>query len=400
MTLLAIASGVVVAATEAGTVLRNQAEVSYFDPINGEVIVMRSNLSQVVVAPWRAVTLDTDNQATVAAGQPVNLPHVISNNGNVADRFSITVNNLTGDNGDLINPVVYLDVNGNGQADAGEPELLETAELKPGESVALVVTGSVPAGQNPDDELRLEVSATSLEDSAITDVRQDVITVSRGAFLNITKSASQSCEAPLQAGQNLDYRISFTNNGSAAPQARTVLVNGAPYEGVLVEDEIPGNVSLRPSSVTNVSPVQSFPVVHRAGDAEDQWISYAQWDTREPVDRFAMLMPADTLERNESGGYTFGVSVASGTTAGTRIFNTAHVDVDGDGLADFESNTVCNTMGVLSDRPSCLSGRRQRLFVENALRTLVMMAISRPQIFIVCSLRPVMTCCTMGCISV
>lgn len=110
MTLLAIASGVVVAATEAGTVLRNQAEVSYFDPVNGEVIVMRSNLSQVVVAPLRAVALDTDNLATVAAGQPVNLPHVISNTGNVADRYAISASNLTGDEGDLLNLVVYLDV--------------------------------------------------------------------------------------------------------------------------------------------------------------------------------------------------------------------------------------------------------------------------------------------------
>ncbi|WP_290524083.1 hypothetical protein [Alcanivorax sp.] len=364
MTLLAIASGVVVAATEAGTVLRNQAEVSYFDPVNGEVIVMRSNLSQVVVAPLRAVALDNDNLATVAPGQPVNLPHVISNTGNVADRYAINASNLTGDEGDLLNLVVYQDVNGNGQADPGEPELLETAELKPGESVALVVTGSVPAGQNADDRLRLEVSAVSLEDNTIGDTRQDVVTVSRGAFLNITKSASQSCEAPLQAGQNLDYRISFTNNGSTAPQARTVLVNGVPYQGVLVEDEIPGNVTLRPSSVSNVSPVQSFPLVHRAGDAEDQWISYAQWDTDEAVDRFAMLMPAETLERNESGSYTFGVSVTAGTTAGTRIFNQAHVDLEGDGLADFESNTVCNTMGG-SVRPAILFERPTPAVVRN-----------------------------------
>jgi len=356
MTLLAIASGAIAAATSAGTVLRNQAQVRYLNPLTGQVVTQNSNVSQLVVAPYRDVLLGNSNALTVAAGQRVNLPHVLTNTGNVDDDYSLTAVNSAGDDGDLLNLRLYEDVNGNGVVDAGEPEITAPVSLPAGASLSLVVAGTVASGQGQNDVLRASVLAESQTDVDVSDSRQDSVTVASGAFLNLTKSSSQSCDNPAQEGQSLDYSISYTNTGSNAPAERRFLISGQVEQGVMLEDALPANVQLRPGSAAGISPIQSVAVVHRSGDADDEWIRFDQWSPSTPVDRFGVLVPASAMESNESGGFTFGVQVGIGLTSNTRIYNQAVVDTDGDGTDDFSSNTVCNTLAG-SVRPTLVFER-------------------------------------------
>ena len=96
-------------------------------------------------------------------------------------------------------------MNGNGVVDAGEPEITAPVSLPAGASLSLVVAGTVASGQGQNDVLRASVLAESQTDVDVSDSRQDSVTVASGAFLNLTKSSSQSCDNPAQEGQSLDY---------------------------------------------------------------------------------------------------------------------------------------------------------------------------------------------------
>src|SRR5690606_2343050 len=96
--LLAIAGGAWAAVTAPGTVLYNQAQVRYFDPLSGTVKVLKSNVSQLVVSAARSVQLDADAERHVAAGQQVSIGHLLTNTGNLADSYALTLTNLGGDN--------------------------------------------------------------------------------------------------------------------------------------------------------------------------------------------------------------------------------------------------------------------------------------------------------------
>jgi hypothetical protein len=68
-----------------------------------------------------------------------------SNTGNIADSYKITLNQLTNDQFDLENIAVYVDRDQNGEPDDNN-NLLNNAvlNLEAGESVAVVVVGSIP----------------------------------------------------------------------------------------------------------------------------------------------------------------------------------------------------------------------------------------------------------------
>ncbi|EKF75939.1 hypothetical protein A11A3_00555 [Alcanivorax hongdengensis A-11-3] len=340
--LLALASGLLHAATAPGTVLYNQADVRYLDPLEGQIKTLRSNVSRVVVGELRDLMLDNGRQTNATPAQTVSFNHVITNTGNVADRYTLTVSNDSGDDGELQGVTLYQDVNGNGVADAGEPAVTQTPVLAPGASLALVISAAVASSQRDGDHLNVSLKAQSQTDGALSAQLTDTVAVGSGAFLVLNKTTSQSCDVPLQAGQSLQYRITFTNTGSNAPAARTFQVSGQALDGVMVEDALPGNVSLVANSLSGLAPVQGIAVVHLTGASADSWQRFDQWNGVTPLDRFGVLMPALGMEANESGGFAFAVTINPGLTDGTMLFNRASVDTDGDGTADFTSNQVCN----------------------------------------------------------
>ncbi|WP_290502766.1 hypothetical protein [Alcanivorax sp.] len=348
-TVLVLTSMALHAATAPGTALLNQAELRYFDPLNGQVLRVLSNTSRVMVGESVAFALDDDKTRLVSPGQTVNIEHALINTGNVIDSYSLVLANLAGDAGDLQGLSVYLDINGNGLADAGEAAVTELTQIQPGETVALVVSGAVPASLQQGQEIRLSLEATSQRDSSQIDVVTDTVLVADGASLVLSKSSSQSCDVPLAEGATLEYQLSITNAGNSSPQERLIQVAGQPEQGVLIEDLLPGNVTLVAGSVSAVAPLQALPVLHFSGDAQDVWQPYDSWNGMGAVEKIGLLIPASGIRNNQTGNFNFQVRVNSGLTQGTVLFNQARVDLDGNGFIngdDVESNRVCNQVAA------------------------------------------------------
>jgi len=123
-------SGALAAAPPANSTIGNQATASYVDP-TGATQLATSNQVLTTVAQVGSFALDgntTDptltggtltvvNAKTGAAGTTVYAPHVLTNTGNGADTFSLSVAAPASPNG-FATVAVYADANGDGQPDS------------------------------------------------------------------------------------------------------------------------------------------------------------------------------------------------------------------------------------------------------------------------------------------
>lgn len=115
-------SSVLAAPPPANTVIGNQASASYTDP-NGLTQLASSNLVQTTVQQVGAFNLDAISSDTTtvvntkvgAAGSTVYAPHVLTNTGNGADGFNITVESAASG---FSKVEVFADANGDGLPDS------------------------------------------------------------------------------------------------------------------------------------------------------------------------------------------------------------------------------------------------------------------------------------------
>lgn len=117
-------SGALAAAPPANTIIGNQASATYLDP-NGASQLATSNLVQTTVQQVGSFTLDGNgaltnsvvNTKTGAAGTTVYAPHVLTNTGNGADAFTLTVTAPPAPNG-FTKVEVFADANADGVPDS------------------------------------------------------------------------------------------------------------------------------------------------------------------------------------------------------------------------------------------------------------------------------------------
>ena len=102
------------AAPLAGTIISNMAIGEYKEEGSSVVQTSRSNLVQTTIIPVYTFTLTANRSVQATAGQRVFFSHELSNTGNSTDRYNLSAANLTGDNFDYSNIVVYLDANRDG----------------------------------------------------------------------------------------------------------------------------------------------------------------------------------------------------------------------------------------------------------------------------------------------
>jgi uncharacterized repeat protein (TIGR01451 family) len=222
----------VIAATAAGTLIKNLATVTYQDE-NGNEYSAQSNEAIITVKQVYSAEISEDTVKTAAAGQMVYIQHTLTNNGNGTDTYNLNADNdnsIEGvQNTDSGNIKIFLDTNGNGLADAGEQEV-SSVTLAAGQSADLVIQVAVPDTASPNDELGVIFTAQSANDpdgpagsvddatsvspitpDGLNDTNQTLITVSNNAVLNYTKSAVLNA-----ASNQITYTLTVSNTGDIA----------------------------------------------------------------------------------------------------------------------------------------------------------------------------------------
>lgn len=338
------------AVTAAGQTIQNQATATYQDA-TGNTYSAQSNLAVVTVQQVYSATIEEDHDRTAAAGQQVSFPHTLTNTGNGTDTYTLALTNLPGDDGDFTNLAVFHDLNGNGLADPGEPDVTGlTVTLNAGENTALVVSAIVPALANGSEVDSLLTATTA--NGVVTDLtaskghdgldgtNRDRITITDDAVLNINKSAVHDPVA-----NTIAYTIRVTNTGQSAANdvaifdgipAGTTLSAGPTGSGFGANT---GDIAAAAAPIDEVALSIEF---NGDGDVADATEATLGIDLDRDGTQAASAVPGvygfdDELPPNTTVTLDFTVSYdPTMFDAGDVIENVARVagDLDGDGSVD------------------------------------------------------------------
>lgn len=210
-----------------GSQITNIASGDYTDAL-GNTLVINSNPVSLTVQKVYALTL-LENQTQVATlGAPVTFPHLLTNTGNSPDTYVLSLSQVAS-TFSLSGLAVYADRNQDGVADDNVNLNATQVALNAGESLALVIVGSVPASVNIGNQSSVTLEATSQQNSALSQLVTDVVTVVDQAVINVTKSQSVSTGTN---GTVITYTLAYTNTGTAAGRLTLVdaLDNSLTYQ--------------------------------------------------------------------------------------------------------------------------------------------------------------------------
>lgn len=197
------------AAALAGNIISNMAVGEYQEEGSSVVQTSRSNLVQTTIIPVYTFTLSADRSVAASAGQRVFFTHELTNTGNANDSYTLAASNLTGDGFDYTTLLVYLDANRDGVPDGAA---ITSYSLAAGDSVGLLVGGSVPAGTSNAAFGNASLTATSQTNSQAR-LNTDRATVSNQAVIVVRKAFSVT-----QANLNdiVTVRLDYENTASVA----------------------------------------------------------------------------------------------------------------------------------------------------------------------------------------
>ncbi|MDI6795641.1 MAG: SPOR domain-containing protein, partial [Desulfatibacillaceae bacterium] len=258
-------------------VITNQAWAAYEDEA-GRPFTTLSNVVRDTLAPSFNIRITPDG-TQAAPGQTVqsqplawvNLPYLLENTGNSPDSYSLALTNLSGDDGNLSGLALYMDTNGNGKFDLGEPvyDNSNPPLIAPGAFLALVAYGQAPlvAGSSKVD---VNLAGFSISDST----KQDNVNVSRVMVSDEGSiTASKSADATsLTPGRSVNFTILFSSQGNTPVQGWDFLLdlpgNAAPQttNGILVSDNLPQGMTYAQGSVSFSSSIPNAVAVFAGAD--------------------------------------------------------------------------------------------------------------------------------------
>lgn len=163
------------AAPPPGTPIDNQAAADFAETVTP----VASNAVRTTVAGQTGVDLADDRTATGDPGDTISLSHTLTNTGTGDDVYTISYQDLAGDDFDFVTLLLFVDADADGVRDAGETTLPSgaTLALASGARALLVVLAEVPGAATAGQVGRLSIAATSGNDPALSDTNTDAITV-------------------------------------------------------------------------------------------------------------------------------------------------------------------------------------------------------------------------------
>lgn len=234
-----------------GVNITNQATASYRSS-SSDLITITSNMVVASVSAVESIQLQLDQKIQSSAGAPIQFPHVLTNTGNIPTRVTLNVVGLPGSDFSLNGEKIYVDLNGNGVVDPGEPELkpgVDELSLDIGQSIALLVTGSVPLTVRAGDFSNLQLVATAT--AGATSLVKDVITIAANMVLKKTVSKTS-----VSVGEMVAYTIVLSNPTSKdmedvvindiVPRGFSYIERSARLDSAPIADPVdPANQTLR-----------------------------------------------------------------------------------------------------------------------------------------------------------
>jgi len=324
------------AATPAGTIIKNQASASYKDT-QGVRRVTTSNMVETLIRQVAALDLTRDQKKPGVAGSVVYFVHTITNNGNGADSYTLSVNNSNANNVDFENLAIYADEDRDGQPDDATATISSTSILAPAESQNVVVGGFIPIGTANGEVGNILIQATSQFDANQSATNTDTAVVTNAAVISVTKSIS-ALQGTSPGGPHtvtIDYRNStaFTATNlsiiDALPAGMTYVPDSGRWSGS-------GTTVLTDSNATD----SQEGIVYCAYSNSCEGLIEANSDTDTSSANQISAFIA-TVEPEGSGRLEFQV-VIDGELDALQIYNTAEYEYTAGGTVAgrFNTNTI------------------------------------------------------------
>jgi len=215
----------------------------------GQVKVDQLKMETISCAHSAAVTLSAPPDGLGAPGSIVNYPYTVTNVGNAANSFTLSVQGPADWPGAL-----YAD-DGAGGGVAGDAvrqsgETVPSASsgvLAPGVSYRFFLAQTIPAGSSDGTHADTRVSAAGTGASGLDQVTTSASTATISlaeSVRNLTQGGAFAPSANALPGDTLEYRLAVTNSGSA------------PAASVGINSAVPANTTTLPGSL-RVSTVAS-----------------------------------------------------------------------------------------------------------------------------------------------
>ncbi|KAA8605277.1 hypothetical protein AL036_19840 [Salipiger aestuarii] len=282
----------------AGTIIRNIAQVTYFDTGLGILVTLESNAVEARVSVVPALEVSGREMLLLSRGAIDQFHFRISNTGNIG--LDVTPAIVTsGDASQILNPRLFIDLNGNGMVDANDPEVSgdDSFALSAGQDAQLIYTFQVASGAQPGDSFDVTLTATGQPRLETDEDAAPAIGTGTGraeivsATLEIEKfQATQPGDALTRVLYDLRLR-----NNSDAPVAGYSAIDGTPLRidgvvvsGVLLRDDVPLNARLEWIDAA----AGMTALYHRSGDAQHDYVSTMP-DEASEIDAVAFFLAGD-----------------------------------------------------------------------------------------------------------
>lgn len=198
------------AASSTRQVISNMAVGEFSEEGSNVVQVTRSNLVQTTILPVYSVNLTANNSKNVIAGQTIYFNHTLSNTGNETDQYSFNLTNNTGDQYDLSSLLVFLDKDNDGVPDGAATT---SYSLAAGESVGLIVAGTVPSDVTVNQTGLITLLVNSSNNASGTKANTDTAVVTNQSTLTVRKKFLQTSSAN---GDIVTVRLDYQNLSNIA----------------------------------------------------------------------------------------------------------------------------------------------------------------------------------------